>query len=185
MATPTSAIVPSDKTTSEADRFAHIPTHRFIKFFPDEGKLRVILDFLSPGPHPDEGTVDHLLKMINILPQYAKDTNILFLGIFFRPRDKDDLRLTQARHLIIDRIVEEINEFPNLTKFRACLCVYRFHWDQAADLTSALYGLRILPSRRGFNVGECELAVMEYRTQRKWILPGSSFDRYLRSRFHH
>ncbi|CAD6439869.1 dab76abb-4b9d-409d-9856-d6222893f30a [Sclerotinia trifoliorum] len=185
MASPTSAMVPNDNTTSETDRFAHIPTHRYIKFFPDRNKLTVTLNFMSHGPHPSEETLDHLLEMINILPLYARETNILYLSIFFRPRDKDDLRLTPARHLVIGRVVEEINEFPYLTKFRVCLRVDRFHWDQVADLASALYGIRTLPSRRAFNVGQSELAFLENGCRGRYILPGSSLDRDLRSRFRH
>ncbi|EDN91057.1 predicted protein [Sclerotinia sclerotiorum 1980 UF-70] len=143
MASPTSAMVPNDNTTSEADRLAHIPKNQYINFFPDRNKLTVTLNFLSRGPNPDGETLDHLLEMINILPLYARETNILYLSLFFRPRNEDDLRLTQARHLVIDRVVEEINEFPYLTKFRACLRVDRFHWDQVADLASALYGIHI------------------------------------------
>lgn len=129
-------MAPTNAKASLEDRLARIPQHPQIRFQMDTRRLMIFVDFASSGPHPGEETVDHLLEMTEILPKYARDTRIVTILIFLKARGKDTLRLNQARRIVVERVVEEINNFSNLTKVTVCLSfVSTIYWDQAVGLS--------------------------------------------------
>ncbi|QSZ35026.1 hypothetical protein DSL72_007888 [Monilinia vaccinii-corymbosi] len=183
MAPPTSTIAPGDEITSRAETVELIPPNQLVSFRPESGSLVVKVDFYSPGPSPEPDSVDHLLGMINTLPQYAFEARVVHLGIIFKYRRKDDLGFNQARHLVISRLVEEINEFQNITSLRVSVVVGRIHLDQILDPVSAVYGLRVPFNARGSNFRGWILGVKEDGKMVELIRQGSPLDHILLVRF--
>lgn len=177
---------PTDETTSMRKRAATITPHQLISFSPESGRLIIKVDFMSPGPVPNQDSVDHLLDMINTLPQYAYATRSVSLGIIFKYRNLDDLGFNQARHLVIARIVEEINSFQSLMALRVLILVGRFHWDQILEPLSALYGFKSPYGVPGSPLRTWFIGMKETEVTGQPILAiqqGSPLDRVLHARF--
>ncbi|KAF7868756.1 uncharacterized protein EAF02_009492 [Botrytis sinoallii] len=70
-----------NRATRRTDRLAHVPPHTMIKYAASPADLSIDLDFCTPRSVAGEKEIfDELLE---IIPQYADETNIIQLRIVF------------------------------------------------------------------------------------------------------
>lgn len=179
---PECATTPENRIPSMAERIALIPPHQSIHFRLEDSKLLIVVDFVPTGPSP-EASADHLLDMINILPHYALEASKVSVGFIFNSRELDDLSFNQARHLVIARIVEEVNQFQNLMVLRILIMVRKFHWDQILGPVSAIYGFKHPFPTHSHHFRGWDLGLREVGKKTQIIHRGSSLDRALHERF--
>ncbi|TGO14847.1 hypothetical protein BTUL_0047g00090 [Botrytis tulipae] len=124
-----------NRATRRADRVADIPAHDMVQYAPSNAALTINLDFLttrSPGEEQDE-----IESLLEIIPRYGNDTNIIHLKMTFKAPE-EDIQCIDRRD-----ILAQINNLPHIKEISFVIAVDRFNWKQI-DTASSIYHLKFV-----------------------------------------
>lgn len=116
---------------------AGIPTHPLLHFDTSNATLSINLDFTLADPSPEEGILDHMFEIADILPFYIEETRYLVLRISFKPPEDDDMSFNLGRERVLTQIVEWLVRFENAKHCDLYLPV-AFNWKQMQILSVLL-----------------------------------------------
>ncbi|KAF5879404.1 uncharacterized protein Bfra_006613 [Botrytis fragariae] len=156
-----------NRATRRADRVSDIPVHDMVQYAPSNAALSIGLDFFTtrlPGEEQDEFEC-----LLEIIPRYGNDTNIIHLKMMFQAPEEDIQGIYRCD--ILAQVVEQINNLPHIKEISFVLAVDRFNWKQI-DTASSIYRLKFID-------WTFELNIKDKKAQK--ILAGSQVDRQLRA----
>ncbi|KAJ8064783.1 hypothetical protein OCU04_007093 [Sclerotinia nivalis] len=156
-----------DGATRRAARVADIPTRSVIGYAAGNAALFIDLDFCTSRSAAEEEEIFDAL--VEILPKYADEKNIIHLQMMFKPLHKDGESVN--RHDTLAQVVEHINDFPHVKEITICLEFDRFNWRQVSS-ASSIYNLKFIDWTFDLYVKNREV---------QHILANSRLDRRLRA----
>ncbi|TGO20977.1 hypothetical protein BPAE_0251g00100 [Botrytis paeoniae] len=126
-----------NRATRRTDRLAHVPPHTMINYAASPADLSIELDFCIPRSVVEEKKIFD--ELVEIIPQYADETNIIHLRMIFGSLLNDTKGVN--RRDILARVVEIINGFPHIKEITFCLNIDHYNWKQVS-CASSMYGLK-------------------------------------------
>ncbi|KAF7957788.1 hypothetical protein EAE96_003358 [Botrytis aclada] len=126
-----------NRATRRTDRLAHVPPHIMVTYDASPAALSIDLDFYTPRSIAEEEEIFD--ELVETIPQYADETNIINLGMIFRNLLNDAEGVN--RRDILARVVQIINDFPHIKGITFSLIIDHYNWKQVS-CTSAIYSLK-------------------------------------------
>ncbi|KAI9646620.1 hypothetical protein NHQ30_004616 [Ciborinia camelliae] len=156
-----------NRATRRLARLADVPPHPLINYVGSSAALCIDLDFcMFRSPTEEKNIFDALVET---LPKYANETNIIHLRMIFKSPHKDVE--CANRHEILTRVVEKINDFPHIKEIAFSLVLDRFDWKQL-KCASSIYHLNFIDWTFDLNMKNREI---------EHVLVNSRLDRKLRA----
>ncbi|TEY48065.1 hypothetical protein BOTCAL_0298g00060 [Botryotinia calthae] len=133
-----------NRTTRRADRVVDIPEHDMVLYVPSKAALYVDFEFPPTRSAGDEK--EAFDSLIEIIPRYGNDTNIIHLKIIHLKmmfkKAEEDVEAVYRRETLA-KVVEQINNLPHIKEISFDLRVDRFNWKQI-DVASSIYRLKFV-----------------------------------------
>ncbi|KAF7907379.1 uncharacterized protein EAF01_004966 [Botrytis porri] len=126
-----------NRATRRTDRLAHVPSHTMITYDASPAALSIDLDFCTDRPVAEEEEIFH--ELVNTVPQYSDETNIIHLRMIFGSVLNDTEGV--SRRGVLAHVVEIINGFPHIKEITFSIDINHYDWKQVSS-ASAIYGLK-------------------------------------------